>query len=783
MNSEQTDLRGNRWFQPNTGRANSGVSRSFLPGLGLIALLCLVLMPFALTPELCAQTGLVAEYSMNEGTGTTVHDSSGNGLTGTALNTTWVPGKYGDALSFNGSSTNVDLGTPAAFAITGSMTLEAWAYVGAQESNDEEIIALSNDTLGWQLKATNDTGAWTFGIGVSNGSSHVQRYSSTALVLDTWYHVAGVYNASAQTLDIYINGVLADGTLKGTVPSAQVIPMGVHTFIGQRGLECYCYYDGIIDEVRVYNIPLTQAQVQTDMNTPIGPTAPILSLTSVYPTQIGLSWTASMDPSGIAHYVLERCTGATCTNFATLVPSLTTTTYTDTTVVSGMTYNYIVFAVDNATIAGLNSNVIDVSAVNAPPPTTPTGVTARTVSATQINVSWTASTSSIGVSDYEISRCSGVSCSNFAQVATSPTASYSDTDLTPSTSYSYEITAVDIDGHSSGTSTPPATAVTQGVPGAPTNVTATAFGTIAEIRLGWTAAASSVGVAEYVIERCSGPSCTDFAQIGTSTVTNYHDTAVDGSTSYSYIVAAIDRNSNQGPYSTPPASATTHAIRTTIIITQGDYSDPAGFQPSVTVPFKKQQYAGDLNVVAVGWNDTTAAVTSVTDTLGNVYVLAVGPTSVPTVATQSIYYAPNIKAAAAGANSVTVAFSNGGANYPDVRIVEYLGADPNVPVDVTSFGTGTSLNSITTPVMTTNPTDLLFGANIVGTNTAVAGPDYTKLFITSPDGDIVEDLMTSSTASYTASAALNPNLPAAPWIMQMVAFRTQVPGAIFTGKK
>jgi fibronectin type 3 domain-containing protein len=640
----------------------------------------LALASFTLTPELRAQAGLVAAYSLNEGSGTTVHDSSGNGLNGTALNTTWVPGKYGDALSFNGTSTNVDLGTAAAFAMTGSMTLEAWAYVGAQESTDEEIIALSNDTLGWQLKATNDTGPWTFGIGVSNGTSHVQRYSSTALALDTWYHVAGVYNASAQTLDIYVNGVLADGTLKGTVPSSQVPASGVHTYLGQRGPACYCYFDGTIDEVRVYNVPLTQAQIQTDMNTPIGPAAPVLSLTGASSTQIGLSWTVPADPSGIAHYVLQRCTGSSCTNFTTLAPSLTTTTYTDTAVTMGQAYNYIVYAVDNATISGPDSNVVDATALTVQPPT------------------------------------------------------------------------------------------------APTNVTAAAFGTIAEIRVGWTASTSSVGVAKYVIERCSGPSCTNFTQIGTTTATYYKDTAVQGSTTYSYIVAAVDNSSNLGPYSTPPATATTIAIRTTITIIQGNYSDPAGVQPSVTVPFKKAQKAGDLIVVAVGWNDTTATVNSITDTVGNVYILAVGPTNVPTVSTQSIYYAANIKAAAAGANSVTVAFSGAGANYPDIRILEYMGADPNTPVDVTSFGTGTSLTSITNPVTTTNATDLLFGANIVQTATSVAGPDYTKLFITSPDADIVEDLMVTSTGSYTASAALTTLQPAGTWIMQMVAFRTQIPG-------
>ena len=62
---------------------------------------------------------------------------------------------------------------------------------------------------------------------------------------------------------------------------------------------------------------------------------------------------------------------------------------------------------------------------------------------------------------------------------------------------------------------------------------------------------------------------------------------------------------------------------------------------TVTVTFPGAQTAGDLNIVVVGWNDTTAAVQSVKDSAGNTYSLAIGPTS-GTALQQSIYYAANI---------------------------------------------------------------------------------------------------------------------------------------------
>jgi hypothetical protein len=78
--------------------------------------------------------------------------------------------------------------------------------------------------------------------------------------------VAGVYNATAQTLDIYVNGVLDNGVLRGTVPSAQVL-QNVNVNIGRRNGGYN--FKGTIDEVRVYNRALSAAEIQTIMSTPL----------------------------------------------------------------------------------------------------------------------------------------------------------------------------------------------------------------------------------------------------------------------------------------------------------------------------------------------------------------------------------------------------------------------------------------------------------------------------------------------------------------------------------
>ena len=198
---------------------------------------------------------------------------------------------------------------------------------------------------------------------------------------------------------------------------------------------------------------------------------------------------------------------------------------------------------------------------------------------------------------------------------------------------------------------------------------------------------------------------------------------------------------------------------------QGNYAVPQTPQTTVTLPYTSAQTAGDLNVVVVGWNETTAKVSSLTDTSGNTYTLAVGPTLLSGALSQSIYYAKNIKAAAAGANVVTVKFTSA-ANYPDIRILEYSGLDTASPLDVATGSSGTSATSSSAALTTTRTTDLLLGANIVFTSTNGPGASFTQRLLT-PDGDIAEDRVVTANGSYSASAPLSSS---GPWVMQLAAF-------------
>ena len=185
---------------------------------------------------------------------------------------------------------------------------------------------------------------------------------------------------------------------------------------------------------------------------------------------------------------------------------------------------------------------------------------------------------------------------------------------------------------------------------------------------------------------------------------------------------------------------------------------------SLATAYPSAQTAGNLNIVVVGWNDTASAVSSVTDSRGNTYTRAIGPTA-GTALTQSIYYAKNI---AAGSNTVTVTF-NKAAAYPDVRVLEYSGADKANPLDVTAAAVGTGLAANSGSASTTSLNELIFGAGMTFDAYNAPGSGFTNRVITN-FGDIAEDATVTSTGLYGATASL---CASAPWVMQMAAFRGQ----------
>jgi chitodextrinase len=219
-------------------------------------------------------------------------------------------------------------------------------------------------------------------------------------------------------------------------------------------------------------------------------------------------------------------------------------------------------------------------------PTVPTSLVAVPASSSAISLNWNASNDGSGVLGYRVLR-GGV------EIAQATGTSYSDTGLSPSTTYAYTVVAYDAAGNvsapsneASATTLAPGGSDTQ-APSAPGSLSATATSSTSAA-LSWSAATDNVGVLGYRIFR-------NGAEVGTSSTTGFNDIGLSPSTVYSYTVIAFDAAGNNS--STSPS-----AIVTT----------PAGSQPDSQAPTAP----GTLNAVATGSSSVDLSWSAATDNVG-----------------------------------------------------------------------------------------------------------------------------------------------------------------------
>jgi chitodextrinase len=286
-----------------------------------------------------------------------------------------------------------------------------------------------------------------------------------------------------------------------------------------------------------------------DTTPPLVPTGLVATVVSA--TRVDLSWTASTDNVAVTGYVVLQ-------NGAPLATLGNVTSYQDTSVFAAATFVYTVRALDAAgNVSGLSAAATATTPTGADtmPPTTPTALNANAVSPTLVSLSWSASTDNVAVAGYRVYR-NGVLLAVLAAAT-----SYQDNNgVTPSTTYTYNVDAVDAVGNASALSagasvtTPASPDVT--APSVPTGLTATAV-SASRINLSWGASTDNVGVTGYRVFR----NASLLATLGN--VTTYANTGLSASTSYTYTVCALDAAGNVSAQSAP-ASATTQAAPDTV---------------------------------------------------------------------------------------------------------------------------------------------------------------------------------------------------------------------------
>ncbi len=216
-----------------------------------------------------SNTGLVGYWSFEDGSGTRAEDFSPTGTnTGTLTNgPTWVDGKIGKALSFNGSSMYVDAGNGTPLQITGTITISSWVKTTDLSGTQNRGIAAKyrNQTgyvnqRAYEFYQNNNTDKFGFAISVDGTGVSKAVETTTTISTGIWYHVVTVFVPS-ESIKMYLNGVL-DTTDTTSIPasinnSSAPLWIGAQYDLTNSGL----YFPGSIDEVRIYNRALSQSEI------------------------------------------------------------------------------------------------------------------------------------------------------------------------------------------------------------------------------------------------------------------------------------------------------------------------------------------------------------------------------------------------------------------------------------------------------------------------------------------------------------------------------------------
>ena len=350
--------------------------------------------------------------------------------------------------------------------------------------------------------------------------------------------LASAYNRvslswSASTSSLGIGGYLI---YRGTSASSliQISSTYLPAFVDLYAAPATTYYYA----VTAYdtNALLSAQSVAVSVTTPRqpAPSAPSqLAGRAIAYNQALLSWSASSSPAGIWGYVVYRGISPAALS---AIGTAQTLTYTDSTAQPFTTYYYSVLADDTFGLASSQSSIVTVATPKEPAPSAPTQLAAPAVAYNSVSLSWTASTSPVGLWGYAVYR--GTSPLTLTVIGSSKTTAYTDTTTVPSTTYYYAVLAYDAYGAQSTQSTPvPVTTPREPAPSAPSHlaVQAPAHNNVA---VSWTASSGPVGLWGYLIYR--GKSSSNLTMVGSSKTTSYTDTTAASSTTYYYSVVAND---------------------------------------------------------------------------------------------------------------------------------------------------------------------------------------------------------------------------------------------------
>jgi hypothetical protein len=221
---------------------------------------------------------MVGAWMLDEGSGKIAKDSSMYKNDGTLMSSPdWVDGHFGRALSFDGTTDYIDCGNAESLNITKSLTVMGWVNPDKALGLDnwQRFAARGEYNTGWMIGITN-TGKPDLTV-TNAGGGFVTMYGNTTTDLGKWYHIAGVVDSDARLVYIYLDGTLDNDPKEH---SGEMMNPGVSMVIGKSGVAHVYDFHGIIDDVAIFNVALTEDDIKNLMENGI---KMALGLTPVFP--------------------------------------------------------------------------------------------------------------------------------------------------------------------------------------------------------------------------------------------------------------------------------------------------------------------------------------------------------------------------------------------------------------------------------------------------------------------------------------------------------------------
>jgi hypothetical protein len=196
--------------------------------------------------------GLVGWWKFDETDGTTAKDSSGFSHNGKLVgNAGWSSGKLGGAIKLDGQGSFVRITNRAAFNMGNQVTVAGWVNVHSVPS-EWMAIATKGDNA-WRLSMMMQERRFHFSV---NDWNLVQLNGNVVVEPDTWHHVAGVYDG--REIRLYVDGKL---------DSKQSWTQGIgrnnaEVLIGENAERKGRCFDGLLEDVRIYNYALSQSEIK-----------------------------------------------------------------------------------------------------------------------------------------------------------------------------------------------------------------------------------------------------------------------------------------------------------------------------------------------------------------------------------------------------------------------------------------------------------------------------------------------------------------------------------------